>query len=176
LTPTQAPDAAELARSGIGDDMKRVALLAIAIACAPRQSSAQEVKDIQGLRKAKGMPVFVARSTEARGNLIVCKGLELVEPAEDQSDKKFRGRVLFYCDPWDALWLWVAHSDQQMHRAVPFLGLEKPGAKLADLPPPKLPGPAELLRPARLFMATVDEKGRIVRTANIVVHKLQAND
>lgn len=160
--------------------MNRAFLLVIAFAVTPCWSSSQEQpKDITSLLKAKGMPVFVARSAETRGNLIVCKGFELVESGKDQkdqSDKKLRGRVLMYCDSWDGLWLWVAHSNQQMNRAAPFMGLEKSGAKLADLAPPKSLGPAEFLRPARMFMATVDEMGTIVRTATIVVHRFQDND
>lgn len=156
--------------------MHRAILSVIAFAWVPCCSLAQEPKDLASLRKVKGLPAFIARSVETQGDKIVCKSLEMVEPGKNPTDERLHGRVLLYCDAWDALWLWAAHSNWKMNRAAPFMGLEKPGGKIADLPPPKSTGPVELLRPSRVFLATIDDQGRIVRITKIVVHKLENAD
>jgi hypothetical protein len=151
-------------------------LFLVLLSASVSQLAAQDQKDVGQLLKAKGPPTFTARSIEARGNLLVCEGFELFDPAKKNAAGKLPGRVLLFCEPWDALWLWAAHTDQKMQSAAPLLGLEGPGKKFTDLAPAKPNAPSKLTMPARVFTAVVGKTGVVFRTAEIAVHELQCKD
>jgi hypothetical protein len=150
--------------------------LAIVAGSAAGVARAQEKDDLSRLLNDKGPPAFTAKSIDVRGNVLVCDGLELRDLERQKATEKLRGRVLLFCESWDALWFWAAHTDQKMRRATPLLGLEGPGKKFTDVVPPKAKGPTELLKPAKMFAAVVDQAGKVVCTIEITVHKLQDKD
>jgi hypothetical protein len=151
--------------------MKRVLLFVLLSAASASGVWAQDKTDVKNLLKVKGPPTFTARSIDARGNLLVCDGLELFDAGAEKAAQKLRGRVLLFCDPWDGLWLGAASTGLTMSRATPLLGLEGPGGKFL-----KTNKPSQLLMPAKVFAAVVDDMGMVVRTAEITVHELRCQD
>jgi hypothetical protein len=153
-------------------------LLIIGIAMSDPWVGAGDQKDVRQVLKAKGLPTFFAKSIDARGDLLVCEGLELFDPATKNAAEKLRGRVLLYCEPWDGLWLWAAHSDLKMRRATPLLGLEGPGmkVKVGDVVPTRTKEPSKLVNPAEVSAVVVGKGGTVVRTTKVTVRELRWKD
>jgi len=137
---------------------------------------AQKTEGVNDFFEHKGPPQFTAKLMESYGNLLVCRELNPFDADKGKAAKKLRGFVLLYCEPWDGIWLWLASTEAKMRIQTPLLGYEGPGVKFLDAVPPKNIRSTKLLKPARVFAAYIDERGRVSRTAEITVHKLQCND
>jgi hypothetical protein len=152
--------------------MKTIVALAILLAASASCASGQEKRDLKHILKQRGQPSFTARSVHCEGHLLACHKLDVFVPGEGKSPDTLRGKVLLYCKPWDGLWLWAAHVGQDMARAAPFVGRERPGAKVWQELPVKAPPPTPLPKPARVWIAYIDKQGIARLTVEVTVSEL----